>query len=125
MTQAAEAIARGNASFGQYFEKGDPAAVAALYTSDAQLFPPGSEVVTGRGAIEGFWKAVMDMGIAGVRLETSEIVTPGDTAIETGRYVLRGADGAELDNGKYLVVWRQEGGEWRLHRDIWNTSQAG
>lgn len=22
---------------------------------------------------------------------------------------------------KYVVVWKKEDGQWRLHRDIWNT----
>ena len=26
------------------------------------------------------------------------------------------------DIGKYLVVWKREGGAWRLHIDIWNTN---
>ncbi|MDF2760692.1 MAG: hypothetical protein K0S99_3327, partial [Thermomicrobiales bacterium] len=23
--------------------------------------------------------------------------------------------------GKYVVVWRREGGTWRIHLDIWNS----
>lgn len=25
------------------------------------------------------------------------------------------------DVGKYVVVWKDEGGVWKLHVDIWNT----
>jgi hypothetical protein len=36
---------------------------------------------------------------------------------------LSGADGGALDNGKYVVVWHRDAGTWKLHRDIWTTSQ--
>ena len=25
---------------------------------------------------------------------------------------------------KYVVVWKKVGGEWQLHRDIWNSKGA-
>jgi ketosteroid isomerase-like protein len=27
-----------------------------------------------------------------------------------------------LDKGKYIVIWKQEDGQWKLHRDIFNSS---
>ena len=27
-----------------------------------------------------------------------------------------------MDSGKFIVIWKQEGGQWKLHRDIWNSS---
>jgi ketosteroid isomerase-like protein len=31
-------------------------------------------------------------------------------------------NGKTADRGKYIVVWKRDGGQWRLHRDSWNTS---
>ena len=121
---AQEAVARTNAAFTERFNKGDAQGVATLYTVDGQAFPPGSDVVSGRRAIESFWTAVMDMGVAAAELVTSEVTESGDIAVETGNYRLFAADNSEIDNGKYLVVRKLEDGEWRLHRDIWNTSKA-
>jgi ketosteroid isomerase-like protein len=64
----------------------------------------------------------MDMGIKTARLETVETEGHGDTAIEIGKYSLRGEAGKVFDNGKYVVIWKQEGDQWKLHRDIWNSS---
>ena len=34
------------------------------------------------------------------------------------------ADGGVVaDRGKYIVIWKNEGGSWKLHKDIFNTSQ--
>ena len=46
----------------------------------------------------------------------------GDTANEVGKLELRDAEGKVLDRAKYVVIWKKEGGSWKLHRDIWTTS---
>jgi ketosteroid isomerase-like protein len=28
-----------------------------------------------------------------------------------------------LDYGKYVVIWKQDKREWKLHRDIFNSSR--
>lgn len=62
------------------------------------------------------------MGFKAVRLETIEVVGGKETAIEIGKYLLSGETGNIMDRGKYVVVWQQVGGRWKLHRDIWNSS---
>ena len=117
-----EAIADVNREFTEAFARGDSAGVATFYTADGQLLPPNSEIVTGHESIAGFWQFVMGLGIKTIRLDSSEVGVQGGMAVEIGQYTLSGADGNAMDTGKYLVVWRNEGGSWKLHRDIWNTS---
>lgn len=64
------------------------------------------------------------MGIKGVKLEILEVDLQGNIAMEVGKYQLKGADGEVVDRGKYLVTWKNEQGTWKIHRDIWNTSQS-
>jgi uncharacterized protein (TIGR02246 family) len=112
-----------NKAFMDAFAKGDAAGVAALYTGGGQLLPPNSDVVAGRDAIRAFWQGAMDLGLKKAALETVEVDSTSDTALEVGRYTLRAADGQIADAGKYMVVWKAESGTWRLHRDIWNSSR--
>jgi uncharacterized protein (TIGR02246 family) len=116
------AIEAANRKWEAAADRGDGAAVAALYTSDAQLLPPKSDFVRGTQAIGRFWQAVFDSGVKGVSLTTLEVESCGDTAHEVGKVELRGADGKILDQAKYVVVWKKEGGSWKLHRDIWTSS---
>jgi uncharacterized protein (TIGR02246 family) len=102
---------------------GDSAAIAALYTEDAQLLPPGSPVVSGRAAIGGFWQGAITSGVKGISLKTNEIRGKRKAAYEVGEYRLTGAGGKELEVGKYIVVWKRIEGQWRLHRDIWNSNK--
>lgn len=118
-----DGVAAANANFVAAFASGDSTAVAACYTADAQLLPANSDVVTGRDAIDRFWRGIIEKGIAEVRLETAEVESSGDLATEVGRYALAGADGGTIDLGKYVVVWHRDGGTWKIHRDIWTTSQ--
>jgi ketosteroid isomerase-like protein len=116
------AIEAANAKFSVDYAKGDAAAVAAHYTAAGQAFPPNGEIARGREAIQKLWKGAMDAGVKGVKLITLEVEAHGDTAHEVGTYVLVGEGGKTLDNGKYIVIWKRDGGLWKLHRDIWNTS---
>jgi uncharacterized protein (TIGR02246 family) len=104
-------------------KRGDAAAMAALYTSNAQIFPPNADPVRGRKAIEEeFAKMTGGGGVKGGGLNTSEVEVHGDTAIETGTYKLTGEDGNQVDKGNYMAVWKRQDGKWKIHRDIWNSS---
>jgi uncharacterized protein (TIGR02246 family) len=117
-----KAIAAANEGFMAAFNGGNAAGVAALYTEDGQLLPPNADVMAGKEAIQAFWQGAMDMGIASAQLEIVEVDGHGDTAVEVSRYTLCGAGGQVLDQGKYIVVWKRENGQWKLHRDIFNSS---
>lgn len=116
-------VLAGNKKFMAAFGQKNAGAVAKLYTKAGQLFPPGSDVVTGPEAIQAFWHRALDAGLTQVKLDTVEVEGYRDTAIEVGKYTLLGAGGQVADTGKYIVVWKLEGPSWKLHRDIWNTSQ--
>lgn len=121
-TEVRAAVAAANENFMATFKRGDAAGIAALYTVNGQVLPPNGDFVTGKEAIEGFWRAIMDMGIKEAKLEIVEVEGHGDTAIEVSKYTLQGDEGQVLDTGKYIVIWKQQDGDWKLHRDIFNSS---
>jgi uncharacterized protein (TIGR02246 family) len=124
MTQVRRAIEEGNAKFGEAVRKGDGAAIAALYTEDATVLPPDSDMVKGRAGIEAFWKGGLQMGIKEAVLTTVDVSGAGDLAYEIGRFALKvQPQGKEIieQKGKYVVVWkRAPDAVWKLHVDIWN-----
>ena len=116
------AIEAANKVFMDAAARGDAAGVAALYTEDGQLLPPNAGPATGRAAVQAFFQAAMDMGIKSALLTTVEVEGHGDTATEVGRIKLFGEGEQELDQGKYLVIWKNVDGQWMLYRDIFNSS---
>jgi len=106
------------------FNKGDAAAVAAMYTEDAYVLPPGAEMVKGRTGIEAFWRqAAQQMGDA--KLTTLDVLPLGrSVAREIGTVTLKTKSQPPQEIvGKYAVVWRKVGGKWKLATDIWNTNK--
>ncbi len=111
-----------NAAFMAGIAAGDSAAVGALYTDDAVLLPPGMPSLEGREAITQFWQGGIGAGIARVEMMPTEVVaTSADTILERSTVRVFNADGAQIDQGKYVVVWRQVDGQWFMAWDIWNS----
>jgi uncharacterized protein (TIGR02246 family) len=118
-----EAINRTNTQFMEAVRRGDAAGMAGVYTESASIFPPNADARTGREAIRAFWQGVLDLGVAEVKLETVEFEPAGESGWESGRAIITAGDGSVIDELKYVVVWQQENGAWKWHRDIWNTSK--
>ena len=106
------------------FNKGDAAAVAALYTEDAYVLPPGSAMVKGRAAIEAFWRQAAQQ-MSDAKLTTVDVLPLGRSAArEIGTVTLKTKSQPPQEVvGKYVVVWRKIGRDWKLATDIWNTDK--
>ena len=112
--------------FVEEFNKGNAAAVAQLYAVDAKLLPPNDKIVEGRANIEKFWAGATGAGLRLTSLTPTTITPAGNLLVETGKYVstMPGAGGATItDEGKYIVVWRREGRNWKIIRDIFNSDK--
>jgi len=116
-----KAVDAGNAAFRTAFLAGDAQKVSELYTADAEIIAPGAPIARGRAAIAAFWKGGM-AGVKELSLETRAVESAGDLAVEDGTVKLTGADGA-VSTSRYVVVWKRDGGAWKLHRDIWNSEK--
>ena len=99
----------------------DAAGVAALYADDAQVMAPAHETVSGRAAIQTFIADDLKAGAKNV-LTTREVLEAGDYAIGIGSYVATGPDGKHLDHGSYTTTYKKVDGNWKIYRDIWNSS---
>ena len=106
------------------FNKGDAAAVAALYAEDAYVLPPGSAMVKGHAAIEGFWRQAAQQ-MSDAKLTTIDVLPLGRSAArEIGTVTLKTKSQPPQEVvAKYVVVWRKIGRDWKLATDIWNTDK--
>jgi len=131
MLAAAPALAQSKATMQQLndrwadaFNKGDAAAVAAMYTADAYVLPAGAEMIKGRPAIEAMWRQNMQQ-IGGVKCTTIDVKPLGSSAAgEIGTCTFKKKAQPPQDGAlKYAIVWRKEGGQWKLLQDIWNSDK--
>jgi len=121
-TNVYDAIVAADETFMSAFSQGNAAEIASLYTENGQFLPPNGGFVTGRQAIQDTFQSFMNSGVKEIKLQALEVEGYGDTASEVGKYILEGAAGEVIDEGKFVVIWRKEAGKWKLHRDIINTS---
>ncbi len=119
---ATDDIVAANAVFAEHFNAHNGKALGELYTKDGRLFPVNSPVIEGQEAIGKFWSAVFGMGIDNATLSTVHVETFNNTAVEEGAYKLFDSEGNQLDEGKYIIIWKNVDGQWRLDRDIFSTN---
>ncbi|MEP7144602.1 MAG: DUF4440 domain-containing protein [Ferruginibacter sp.] len=115
------AITAGNKLYGGYFAADDSAKFVDCYTSDACIFPSNMPKMCGPQAITAFFNGGYKMGIRNIKLTTNEVSGGKEAVMETGNYELLAAKDQVIDKGKYIVIWKEENGKWKMHRDIWNT----
>jgi len=100
------------------FNKGDGAAVVALYAPDAELVMSGSETAKGSAAIAAAIDAMIKSG-AKVHIAATQNVGAADLAVVSGTYVVEdGASGSAIERGGYVEVWRRIDGAWKIVTDI-------
>lgn len=124
MENSKESINKAIQKFMDAFRESDADMLASVYTENARLLPPDSEMLTGKDAVKDFWQGVMDMGVKEAALETVELEEGGSVVSEIGRYklVIENEGERAESSGKYVVVWKQEGEDWKMDIDIWNAN---
>jgi ketosteroid isomerase-like protein len=123
-TSVAALIKEKNKAFGAAVAAGDATGLARMYTRNALLMPQNAPACKGTKAIAAFWQGAFGMGIRGAALKSKQVEQFGATAVEVGAFTLSAADGSVIDKGKYIVVWKKDAGQWKLHQDIFNSDGA-
>lgn len=100
----------------------DSAAMVNIFTSDARILPPNADPVIGRPAIEALTALYMTMGITEFREETTAFYGNQEMLVDEGTYVFVYDEGRTTERGKYVNIWRKEGGEWKIYSNMWNTN---
>jgi ketosteroid isomerase-like protein len=121
LDSAKAAIEASNKVYGACFATGDSAKFAACYTADACINPPSMPRMCGTQAITAFFNGGYKQGIRNIKITTEEVVGGPDAVAEVGKYEVLGDKDISFDKGKFIVVWKQENGKWKMHRDEWNS----
>jgi ketosteroid isomerase-like protein len=101
----------------------DMEALDHVYTPDAQILPPGTDMIQGVAAIKNFWQqAILGLDVQDASLVTVSAESAGDTVVEIGKAALSLASG-QVVPVKYVVHWKLHEGAWKWHTDIWNMNQ--
>ena len=127
-TGADEQAIRGQvARWLQLVKAKDAASIAALYAEDGAVMPPNAPIGKGRTAIQQTWASMMETPGFDLTFVPEQILvsSSGDMALDRGTYSLMVAPNGtkQTDTGKYVVVWRKIGGDWKAAADIFNSDR--
>ncbi|MEO7365107.1 MAG: DUF4440 domain-containing protein [Sphingomicrobium sp.] len=105
----------------------DAAGIAKLYAEDGAVMPPNAPIGKGHTAIQQTWASMMRTPGFDLTFVPEQILvsSSGDMALDRGTYSLKIApEGTtQTDSGKYVVVWRKIGRDWKAAADIFNSDR--
>ena len=113
--QDEQAIKAASQAMAKAFASGDPKAIAALFTADAEYVDDQSEPIHGREALakayEGFFAGRKQVS---AEAKTDKLRFLGkDTAVEEGTFTVT-AEGSRPNASRYSALYAREGGQWRI-----------
>ena len=99
----------------------DPDRTAQFYAEESVFLWPGTPLTEGRAAIREAWATFMqlpgfELTFWPVRIELAQA---GDMALEVGAFRLMGQE------GKYIITWKKDGGEWMIVADAPSMNAQG
>ncbi|AMW03723.1 nuclear transport factor 2 family protein [Gemmatimonas phototrophica] len=117
---ARSTIAQQNKQFTDAHVAGDVAAIDAMFLPNARSYPPGAPAAIGIAAIHTLTVDYLKSGITEFREETTALYGNAEQIVDEGTYVLTYGAGI-TERGKYINVWKQVNGSWRIQANIWNS----
>lgn len=106
------------------YVNGNTSGLATLYTKNAMVFPPSSEILEGQIAITNYLDGLRKAGFNEYSISNVDMQVKGNTAYSTELWeaIRIGADGNEikLDGNITNVLERQNDGSWKIKLQSWN-----
>jgi ketosteroid isomerase-like protein len=103
--------------------KGDLKAISLLYTGDAKLLPPNEAAISGRAAILAYFeKNLRPDLVTRAKFSHYEIYGSGDAATSISELEMYDGKGHIVERGRQTIVLIKQGGEWKIHRDMWSDN---
>lgn len=117
-------ILASNELYFQAFETNDALLFSNRYAEDCWIMFPNNPVLSGPTAASDFFRAGYDkFGVRGGKRMTVDVYGISDDIVaEIGFWKLRDGNNKELEDGKYLVLWKKSSKGWKMWRDSFSSS---
>lgn len=118
-----DAIRQRTEGFVAAFNAKDPAKAAEFFAGTATFMPPNEATVHGRDSIELFYKTMFEAGAADLQMEPKDVGGVWPLAYANGNFSMTSKKAGQdvKERGKYLLVMRNTGGQWRCEYCAWNS----
>lgn len=119
-----EQIHQNAKNFSSYVNSSNYEMIGASYTKDAKIFPQRGKIIEGLDGILKYWKLPEGVQTINHKITPIEVTIVEDTAYDYGYYegTTVKANGEKSSwEGKYVIVWKRVGDDWKMYLDIWNS----
>lgn len=104
--------------FGKYMQAGNvEGLVENLYTEDAKFYPPNGGMLMGTEGVSKAISGILSSGVI-VMIEPKEVEMLGDAIYDYGVANVSNMEGEKLGIQRYMVIWKEEDGDWKIYRDF-------
>ncbi|HEX4067277.1 MAG TPA: nuclear transport factor 2 family protein [Acidobacteriaceae bacterium] len=98
-------------------------AAVALYSADATFIDPDGSRAHGTGPIRQLFEAAAQTYDSDLTFQSRRVDDSGELAVDSGTYtemlVVRATGKQQESDGSYLMVYRREGGAWKIVEQVW------
>lgn len=113
-----EIINASYSQFTQFIKDNKPAELAeTLYTKDAKFYPPNGGMVEGTEGVTKAFEGLIGAGLV-IEPEAREVEIFGNHAYEYGIGTVYNKGGEEIRKERYVCIWKNVDGTWKIYRDI-------
>lgn len=110
-----------NKVYDERFRDSTPAYFAARYTKDACVMAPRMPRICGLdGIVKYYWSGGENQTLT-LDMRGEEVNGTPEEVYEVGSYRVLDDEGTEMDKGKFIAIYRNQEGRWKVHREIWNS----
>jgi ketosteroid isomerase-like protein len=119
-------IVTSNELYFQAFEKNDAMLFSNRYAEDCWIMLPNVPVLSGPTAATDFFRTGYDQfGVRGGKRITVDVYGISDDIVaEIGFWKLYDGASKEMEDGKYLVLWKKSSKGWKMWRDSFSSSRV-
>ena len=102
--------------FSKHFFEGDSLALYNMYAKGAYFgTSKGKDILSSWGRQIRY---SIENDMPNLLFATTSLTTDNEFLFETGKYQMKDSKGNLKGEGKYLLVWKQEDGQWKIYRDM-------
>lgn len=105
--------------------EGDVDWIMNIHATGSIQFPAGAKMIQGEEAMRAAWTGMINTEGLDVSWKSTAafVSASNDMAYDYGIVKVKSPDGSTED-GKYLVVWTREDGEWKIALNMYNSDGA-
>lgn len=102
--------------FSKHFFEGDSLALYNMYAKGAYFgTSKGKDILSSWGRQIRY---CIENDMPHLLFTTTSLTTDNEFLFELGKYEMKDSKGKLKGEGKYLLVWKQEDGQWKIYRDM-------